>query len=392
MMKESTLRFNIIISKDLEEKIRFMCMQLPANEWSGTLFYTTKGTIENNDFEITATDFYLQDIGVSTFTEFQNDASLANYIVEHDLLDNYQALIHSHNSMGTFFSSTDMDTLKEEGNDRNHFLSLIVNNAGIYNAKFTRKITVSEHKNLTKKYNTYGNVSVELPADEVEASYDVIEYFNLNVIIEQPNDTQQELKQRIVSLKADSKSYINAREIKVPQQQNKTYPAWVKTEYENTSTVKTDNPKTKTDVPFAKNNHSQLTLFSDEEMENGYNVEGEKYSDIHCDANIIRNNIIQLVTGNIFSMWNKSIDLNSWAANMLKLYDKRFPEFEDFEYWADMMISFLENDFKDDTLSEIPRKYQIGIWAEDLMDAIVENLPTNRYTNAFLEILEAYLV
>ena len=99
MMKESTLRFNIIISKDLEEKIRFMCMQLPANEWSGTLFYTTKGTIENNDFEITATDFYLQDIGVSTFTEFQNDASLANYVVEHDLLDNYQALIHSHNSM-----------------------------------------------------------------------------------------------------------------------------------------------------------------------------------------------------------------------------------------------------------------------------------------------------
>lgn len=102
-IKESSLRFNLIISKDLEEKIRFMCMQLPSNEWSGTLFYTTEGSIEDNNLELTATDFYLQDIGVSTFTEFQNDTSLAGYIVDHELLDDYQGLIHSHNSMAKLY-------------------------------------------------------------------------------------------------------------------------------------------------------------------------------------------------------------------------------------------------------------------------------------------------
>ena len=39
-----------------------------------------------------------------------------------------------------FFSGTDVNTLLEEGSDLNHFLSLIVCNAGQYVARITRKL------------------------------------------------------------------------------------------------------------------------------------------------------------------------------------------------------------------------------------------------------------
>ena len=365
-------------------------MQLPSNEWSGTLFYNTKGTIEDNDLELIATDFYLQDIGVSTFTEFQNDTSLAGYVVDHELMDDYQGLIHSHNNMSTFFSGTDMNTLREEGNDRNHFLSLIVNNAGVYTAKFTRKINISEHKSCSRNYNTYGNVFVELPNNEVDISYEEIEYFNLNIIIEQPNESQQELKQRLTTLRADAKSYVNSRGFPKVKQE---YPTWIKEDYSKDK-----------ELPFAKSVNdykenvslkedkkpAQLTIFEEDEVENTKYYDNSAYADIHCDADLIKNDVIQLITGNLFSIWNKNIDLDSWVANMVKLYNKRFPDFEDFEYWADMMVSFLENDFKDDSLSEIPKKYQLEIWAADLMDALMQ-LPINKYIKAYMEILEAYL-
>jgi hypothetical protein len=63
-------------------------------------------------------------------------------MVTEDLMDCDQGLIHSHNSMATFFSSTDDSTLVEEGKDRNFFVSLIVNNAGTYTAAVTRKSTI----------------------------------------------------------------------------------------------------------------------------------------------------------------------------------------------------------------------------------------------------------
>ena len=51
----------------------------------------------------------------------------------------------SHCSFNTFFSGIDANTLDDLGHDMPHFLSLIVNNAGTYCAKITRRIPVSNH-------------------------------------------------------------------------------------------------------------------------------------------------------------------------------------------------------------------------------------------------------
>ena len=56
----------------------------------------------------------------------------------------------------TFFSGTDTATLKEEGRDRNNFVSLIVNNAGSYTAAITRRIKSKQVKESVS-YEFFGD-------------------------------------------------------------------------------------------------------------------------------------------------------------------------------------------------------------------------------------------
>jgi len=96
---KKTDSFDLTVSLELEKMIRFMCDKLPRNEWSGTLFYTVEGSFEDKNLHVICKDFFLQDIGAATYTEFQNNAELAAYIVDHDLIGCYTGLIHSHNTM-----------------------------------------------------------------------------------------------------------------------------------------------------------------------------------------------------------------------------------------------------------------------------------------------------
>ena len=85
--------------------------------------------------------------------------------------------------MATFISSTDAATLREEGNDRNHFVSLIVNNAGTYTAAITRKLTIKKVISSTFTYKTFDDIEkTGVSTSEVEE--EVIEYNMLDIIKE----------------------------------------------------------------------------------------------------------------------------------------------------------------------------------------------------------------
>lgn len=86
--------YNIEITESLENKIRFTCNKIHEVEWSGILFYTFEGTFENNDLKIIAKDFIPMDIGTTTFTSFDMNADVINYMTENDLLDCKIGLIH----------------------------------------------------------------------------------------------------------------------------------------------------------------------------------------------------------------------------------------------------------------------------------------------------------
>ena len=86
--------------------------------------------------------------------------------------------------MSTFFSTTDQDTLLEEGLDRNNFVSLIVNNKGEYTAAITRKVKI---KKVHTSYNFFDKGEQENTEETIDEET-VVEWFNLNVIIEGEED------------------------------------------------------------------------------------------------------------------------------------------------------------------------------------------------------------
>lgn len=187
-MKGSSI-YKLIVPENVEEKIRYLLRKFPSTEWSGVLFVTHEGSFEDNDLVITCKDIYPMDLGNATFTEFTMNEDVAAYMSENiELFDCDLQLIHSHHQMSTQPSGTDLNTLKEEGNERNCFVSLIVNNAGKYYAAITRKVQTKSEvtvKKLGTSYEFFGDGSKELEhKDETTTKViekEVIEYFDLEV-------------------------------------------------------------------------------------------------------------------------------------------------------------------------------------------------------------------
>lgn len=138
-MIQSNYKIPLYIDEELEKIIRFLCNKYPDNEWSGNLLYISSGSINDKNLKLYAKYLILKNIGSKTFTEFNEDIIEILQIKSSKNLNGCnEGLIHSHNTMETFFSSTDINTLKEKS-DNGTFLSLIVNNIGTYNAKVSVK-------------------------------------------------------------------------------------------------------------------------------------------------------------------------------------------------------------------------------------------------------------
>jgi hypothetical protein len=167
------------------------------------------------------------DIGNTTYTEWDMNADVISYIVDHpELVGSYQANIHSHHQMSTTPSGTDLNTLKEEGSDVNHFVSLIVNNAGTYTAMITRKVDVKNDVYSVYTYKSFGDVTVEGKSDYTECST-CIEYFYLDIEVEESENNNSELFNRINALKENkskSPNYIYGK-YEVPKMEYKPYSA-----------------------------------------------------------------------------------------------------------------------------------------------------------------------
>lgn len=112
-----------------KEQVKYLCSKISSVEWSGVLFYTSKGFFPNLEIELQ--EIFLMDKGSSTYTEYNYDQEIVEYQMNNPHLLNYKiGHIHSHNNMGTFFSGTDSSELNENCLNHVYYLSVIVNNAG----------------------------------------------------------------------------------------------------------------------------------------------------------------------------------------------------------------------------------------------------------------------
>ena len=391
VQKSGTYNYKLIIPAEVERKIRFACQKVWSTEWSGTLFFTHEGSFENNDLVIRCVDIYIMDIGTQAYTEFDMNPDVIAYMCENpELLDCQMGLIHSHNNMSTFFSGTDTATLKEEGRDRNNFVSLIVNNAGTYTAAITRRVKSKQVKESVS-YEFFGD-GEKHDTKEYVSSADEIEWFYLKIEKEGENYSFPDMAARLEEIKqAKAERAEKAKKAQTPVYQGGYKPAIANsygTKAGPANLVKKEADKPKVVQPTLFDNADDLPF------EEGYDI---PYGHVSFDKVTLKSLVLQLITGSIIISNDSKIDITKWAKSMPTLYEKRFGKgkvgMDNFKIWAETYTEYLTWYITDEKLEELgfDETEICAICAHDMIEELTK-LPENDYIKGYIDALQKYLV
>ena len=381
VQKSGTYNYKLIIPAEVERKIRFACQKVWSTEWSGTLFFTHEGSFENNDLVIRCVDIYIMDIGTQAYTEFDMNPDVIAYMTEHsELLDCQMGLIHSHNNMSTFFSGTDTATLKEEGRDRNNFVSLIVNNAGSYTAAITRRIK-SKQVMESVSYEFFGDGEKQ-DTKKYVSDADEIEWFYLKIEKEGESYSFPDMAARLEEIKQTKAE--KAKKAQISAYSGNSYG--IKTGPANLVRKEIDKPKV-----------VQPTLFDDVDdlpFDDDYSL---PYGQVTFDKATLKSLVLQLITGSIILSNDSKIDIFKWAKSMSALYEKRFGKgeegMENFKMWADTYTDYLTWYVTDEKLEGLgfDETEICAICAHDMIEELTK-LPENDYIKGYIDALQKYLI
>lgn len=387
VQKSGTYNYKLIIPAEVERKIRFACQKVWSTEWSGTLFFTHEGSFENNDLVIRCVDIYIMDIGTQAYTEFDMNPDVIAYMCENpELLDCQMGLIHSHNNMSTFFSGTDTATLKEEGRDRNNFVSLIVNNAGSYTAAITRRVKSKQVKESVS-YEFFGD-GEKHDTKEYVSSADEIEWFYLKIEKEGENYSFPDMAARLEEIK-------QAKAERAKKAQTPVYQGGYKPVIANSYGTKAG-PANLVKKEADRKDLNQRTLFDDVDdlpFEEGYEI---PYGQVTFDKTTLKSLVLQLITGSIIISNDSKIDITKWAKSMPALYEKRFGKgkvgMDNFKIWAETYTEYLTWYITDEKLEELgfDETEICAICAHDMIEELTK-LPENDYIKGYIDALQKYL-
>lgn len=392
--------FNLLIPQDVQAKIDYICSKIHDVEWSGTLFYTPSGSIEKGDFAVKALDIFVQDIGTSAYTEFSQSPDLVGYMAQHmELMEDavYHALIHSHNTFATFFSGTDVATLQEEGNDRNHFVSLIVNNAGKYTARVTRKIYTTRKIKNNYSYFSFNNIKI-FGKGEKEETIEEIEWFNLKITSEQSSEFN-EIAERLEEIKVakEAARVLAAKNVPFTQPysygQNYPYmgqskePVWNNRTYEPTQyTMPLDEPTDYDSYLEEVANNKKENLNSNSIEEEAFGVKG-----LHFNKGVVNHIVKQLLSGNVLinnSMPSSYIYL--WKVNEPH-FKQRFSDMQEFKEWAETFVEVLITNASDPLIEPQGMDVTYSVCTNDVLNILFE-LPKSPFLDEYINILDLYLL
>lgn len=363
LQKAEQHTYDIVISDYVERKIRHLCNKIYNIEWSGILFYTYEGSIEKDNLKIICQDILPMDIGNSSYTDFNMSPDVIAYMTQYDLLHCECGLIHSHHNMATFFSGTDLDTLEKEGIDRNHFVSLIVNNDGKYTAAVTQKVNIKESGRRELSYNTFEDKEVDLGEASYYRDYSEIRYYMLNVIKEDSDFSFDDVDERLAEIRKvkDSKK-------KVEVKQKTLFDKYDHLNIEGWNSDYWDDYR----YPFKEK--SGKSDFEDFGIKSGNDAVDED-----MEARLFA---ARLVTGSISITDPSKIDLDKWSMKIGSIYERIFDDITAFGYWIET--------FSDILIDLLPR----GINHMEVLSKTLEilySLPANdEYILSMIQTLENY--
>lgn len=301
--------------------------------------------------------------------------------------------------MATFFSGTDINTLREEGVDRNHFVSLIVNNEGKYTAAITRKVKGTNTITETVSYLSFGGEE-KTSVEEVKEEVEELQWFYLNIEIE--NSSKEDINDRLREIreaKSRKRNSLETYNFSHPIKRYSSYLEYFKPEKEDDIIIRTKDENTKA-KPTSREDKSiipmsELTREEVEEIE-GENELSIPYETITIRRSVIKSLVLQLVTGSIIISDNSKVNLDKWVNGMPALYEKRFGKGTEglklFRAWAESYIEFLCWFSDDDSLEELGYdKDEIAmIYAYNLAKEL-SRLKKNIYIEEYINILNGYI-
>lgn len=379
--------YRIFIPNAVERQIRFLCERVWSTEWSGVLFYNYSGNFEDGSLEIYCVDILPMDIGTTTYTEFKMSPDVISYMAQNpELLDCKMGLIHSHNNMSTFFSGTDLATLQEEGDERNHFVSLIVNNAGKYTAAITRKVSYTAKR--TVSYESFDS-KVTVPEEEV-FSGEEIEYFPLEINIENTvEDPFVKLADRLDEIKKSKPvATTTSTTLASTTVKNDTIVQPNSKLYNYPTSYKEYNPTLFDDLPSWS---STTTLSSTKDEDKFPEKSVENNPD---DPELIESIVNQLITGSITITKLEKDAKKRLLDSIDDRFDRRFKGHSkedgvlNFEIWAEDFIEYLlwysvDNPDLDDYENTITL-------AANLVKALEDLNSDSKYIEKYIEIISSY--
>lgn len=367
--------YKMIVTQELEKKIRLLCREIHNVEWSGVLFYKVSGKFEDNTLTVTCIDLFQMDEGTGAYTEYDMNSDVATYMVDHpELLEEgvYQGLIHSHNNMPTFFSGTDTATLQSEGSDMNHFVSLIVNNAGKYTAGITRK--VKSKKLITEEYSypTWGDNTIN-STKTYEVSSEYIQWFNLDIEIERgTNNFEDEILARIKEIRSNKSSRYNTHKYNQSEYNKPTGGTYIPVGIYDKKLQEKQEVK-QTELPF-----------EDESI-----IDYNKYK---INPNIIDWIVKQTITCSMLIPNSSTIDKEKWARSMDKLYTERFTDEKEFKIFASNFVDYLVNYTEDEEAIDYLEPDEIPIVIAYYVNQELSKLPKNKWLDIWMSLYDDYII
>lgn len=199
-------------SNKVQVAINTACSMSQGKEWSAIIFYVVKNLEKGfKDMHIDVIDMLVMDIGNEVHTSWEYNDDINEYMISNDLLDNDICMgqLHSHVNMNAFFSGEDMGTLKQEAMDREHNLSVVVNNMGAVVAKISRRILRRFTGQVDVSYPSF-NEKVIKESMVIDNTENIIEFYD--VTFKRVIDSS--VKDRMISLfKKRSEAQYNKKSL-----------------------------------------------------------------------------------------------------------------------------------------------------------------------------------
>lgn len=188
----------LVLGKNLMNLFNYFHNQVGKDEWSGILFYTVNGTIKDiGNMEFTANHMMLKDIGTAASTGYEFDETVLDYFdVIPQAEEMKMGMVHTHHNMSNYFSSVDMDELKDNARNHNYYLSLVAS----FDCNYTAKLAihaVSKDSTVVIKGDDGEDIEQVISGEDIVyvANCDIIfelDSFNIKAI----EDLKKQAKQR----------------------------------------------------------------------------------------------------------------------------------------------------------------------------------------------------